>query len=53
MNIQEARKILGDKAIWELKNMKRALTFLGALNTPEDNKILEAVKILLKGRGKK
>ena len=50
MNIQEAKKILGDRAIWELKNMKRALTALWALNTPEENKRLEAVKTLLKER---
>jgi len=47
MTIQEARKLLGNKAIWELKNMKRALIALWALNTPEENKRLEAVKTLL------
>lgn len=48
MNLQEAKKLVGSRAIWELKNMQRALSFAEALNTPEENKILEAVKILLK-----
>ena len=48
MNIQEAKKILGNKAKWELKNMYRALTSFEVLNTPKENKRLEAVKILLR-----
>lgn len=50
MNLQEARELLGNRAIWELINMRKALTFLGALNTLKEDKRLEAVKILLKQR---
>ncbi len=48
MTIQEAREILGNRAKWELQNMKKALSFMGALNTIEENQRLEACKILLK-----
>jgi len=50
MTLQEAKNILGDRATWELKNMRKALSILQLLNTPEDNKRLEAVKTLLKDR---
>jgi len=50
MTLQEAQDILGDRATWELKNMRKALSMLQILNTPEDNKRLEAVKTLLKDR---
>ena len=52
MKPEEARAILGNRTTWELRPMRRALTFLGAFNTPEEAKRLEAVKILLSKRGK-
>lgn len=53
MNIKEAEDILGDRATWELQHMKRALSMLQLLNSPEENKRLEAVKVMLKVRRKK
>jgi hypothetical protein len=53
MDIKEAKEILGDRATWELKNMKRALMMLPILNTDEDNQRLEAVKVMLKYRKSK
>ena len=50
MDKTQAKEILGDRATWELKNMKRALSFCGALNTAEENERLEAVKVMLKER---
>lgn len=48
MNIQEAKNILGNRSEWELKNMKKALSMFPILNSEEENKRLEAVKLLLK-----
>jgi len=48
MTKQEAIIILGNRAKWELQNMKKALSFMGALNSPEENERLKACKILLK-----
>ena len=48
MTLDEAKNILGNRAKWELKNMKRALEFMGILNTNNENKRLEAVKTMLK-----
>jgi len=48
MNIEEAKRLIGNRPIWELKNMKKAISFLGALNTPEEERKLKAIKILLK-----
>ena len=48
MTTTEALKIVGNRASWELLNMKLALSTLTLLNTPEENKRLEAIKILLK-----
>lgn len=48
MTLEQAQKILGNRAKWELQNMKKALSFMGALNSPEENERLEACKILLK-----
>ena len=38
------------RATWELKNMIKANSFLGALNTPEENKQLELMKMEYKKR---
>jgi len=50
MSKTQAREILGDRATWELKNMKKALSSFPILNTEEENKRLEAVKVMLKER---
>lgn len=50
MTLQEAKNILGDRATWELKNMRKALSMLSALNTTEEDRRLEAVNTLLKNR---
>jgi len=52
MNIKEARELLGNRAPWELLAMKRALESMPALNNDEENKRLEAVKVVMKANGK-
>lgn len=47
MTVQEAKELLGDRASWELKNMKRALSMSVLLNTPEEDRRLKAVTVLL------
>jgi len=44
----QAVEILGDRATWELKHMKKALEMLSFFNTEEDEQRLEAVNALLK-----
>ncbi|MEK6880127.1 MAG: hypothetical protein AABY22_10985 [Nanoarchaeota archaeon] len=53
MSIKQAMDILGNRADWELVRMKKALSKLPTLNTPEENERLEAVKVLLKNRKKR
>ena len=53
MNLKQANEILGDRATWELRNMKKALEMLPMLNSDEENERLEAVKTVLKSGGKK
>lgn len=48
MNREEALNILGDRSEWELRHMKKALSMMEILNTPEENTRLEAVKVLLR-----
>lgn len=50
MSIMDAEKILGDRADWELRAMKKALTTMPLLNTPEENQRLQAVKVMLRSR---
>ena len=48
-----AHKRLGDRADWELRNMKKALTTLGGFfNNEEDNQRLEDVNTVLRLRKK-
>ena len=47
MTKQQAQAILGNKATWEMKAIKKALNMLSLLNTPEENLRLQAVTILL------
>ena len=48
MTIVEAWKIVGNQPKWAITNMVKALSMLPALNTPEENKRLEAAKICLR-----
>jgi hypothetical protein len=48
MNINEARSLVGNRPIWELKVMVKALNLLPLLNTAEDNQRLEAAQLILK-----
>jgi len=52
MKVKEAKEILGDKAIWELINMRSALSLCSILNSEEENKRLEAVNVLLNEVGR-
>lgn len=53
MNIKEAEETLGNRATFELQNMRKALSMLQLLNTPEEDKRLEATKVMLKARRSK
>ena len=54
MTVKEALEIVGNnRAIWELRNMKRALSILRMFNTEEEEKRLAAVNALLKEKNKK
>ena len=48
MDINEAKKIVGNQPRWALQNMVKALSMLPVLNTDEENKRLEAAKIGLR-----
>ena len=48
MTIEKAKNILGDRAIWELKAMRKALSIMSILNSDEENERLEAIKTILK-----
>ena len=52
MNIREARERVGNQPHYALINMKKALEMLPLLNNEEDNKNLEAVKMVLKANRK-
>ena len=45
---EEAKKITGNQPIWALKNMAKALSMCPWLNTAEENRRLEAARVLLK-----
>lgn len=49
MTYLQALEIVGRRPRWELLAMRRALSMLAWLNTPEESQRLAAVKILLKG----
>ena len=46
--MNEARKIVGNQPTWVIKNMHKALSLHSWLNTPTEDKRLEACKIILK-----
>ena len=48
MTIEEAKKIAGNQPVWALKNMIKALSMMSVLNTDEENRRLQAAKIVLK-----
>lgn len=43
----EARRIVGNRARWELIAMEKALSKLELLNTPEEDRRLKACRVLL------
>ena len=47
MTIEEAKKITGNQPVWALKNMIKALSMMAVLNSDEENKRLQAAKIVL------
>ena len=49
MTREEALSIVGNRPSWELKAMKKALRIHQWLNTPEENRRLFAVSVLLRG----
>lgn len=48
MTVNEAKNILGNRAVWELRHMIRALNQFSFLNNEEDNLRLKACRVLLK-----
>ena len=48
MGLKEAEGILGNRARWEVLNMKKALSSMQLLNTDEENERLEACKVWLR-----
>ena len=53
MNLEEAKKIVGNLPKGAIKKMVTALSIGSWSNTPEENKRLVAAKLVLKGRIKK
>ena len=49
MTMKQALAIIGNRAKWEIIAMERALSTHAWLNTPDENRRLEACKIVLKG----
>ena len=47
MKKEEAKAILGNRANYEIKNIKKALSSFPILNTEDENKRLEACKVYL------
>lgn len=48
MTKDQALSIVGNRARWELIAIKRALSMLSWLNSPEENQRLKAVRVLLR-----
>jgi hypothetical protein len=51
MTLLQARDIVGNRARWELIAIRRALSMLQYLNTPEEMQRLQAVRVLLRHKG--
>jgi hypothetical protein len=45
--------MIGNKADWELKAIKRAYGVFELLNTPEENKMLQATRMVLNDRNRR
>lgn len=45
--------MMAARPAWELRNMRLALSLMGALNTPEENYRLKVVKAALRLKGKR
>ena len=50
MTLEEAQKIVGNQPAWALTNMVKALQMMTWRNTAEDERRLEAARIVLKDR---
>ena len=50
MTEQDARELVGNQPTYALRNMVKALNMLTWLNTPEDERRLEAAEFLIKER---
>lgn len=50
MSLSDAKNILGDRAKWELQNMKKALSSMRPINSEEEEKKLAAVRVMLKNK---
>jgi hypothetical protein len=50
MTYAEAKAIIGNSPKWAIRNMIKALSMHSWNNTPEENKRLEAAKIVMKGK---
>lgn len=50
ITLEQAKQILGDRAMFELQHMVRALSFARFLNDEDDEKRLQAAKVLLKDK---
>jgi len=48
MTLKEAKDLIGDRARWELLNMRKALSSMPLMNTSEENQRLVAVNKVLK-----
>ena len=51
--LKRAEYRLGNRADWELKNMRKALSMFPILNSPEENQRLKDVKTVLRYRKKR
>ena len=49
MTYQEAKKIIGNRPRWEIKNIVKALSIASWHNTQKESERLEAGKIIFKG----
>jgi len=50
VTLDEAKSIVGNQPTWALKNMVKALSMMTWRNTGEDEKRLEAAKVIIKSR---
>jgi len=53
MSLASAKRIIGNVADWELKVMKKALSFSPLMNSKEDEIRLKAIKVILYSKRRK